>query len=92
MVKQLSETLTEEYNMLFTNKATGKNEQQLYFDARSKKITERGDWPLLNELPQGWAVDKTCGSQLTGYVFVTNRKSVLNGQKRGLLLVRKPKN
>ena len=43
-------------------------------------------WPLLEEMPQGWAIDKTAGSPLFGYEFITNRKSLLNGQERALLL------
>jgi hypothetical protein len=43
-------------------------------------------WPILDKMPEGWKVDKTCGSPLTGHVFITNSKSVLNGQKRALLL------
>ena len=49
------------------------------------------EWELLNELPEGWKIDKTAGSPLCGYEFCTNGKSVLNGQKRALLFVgRKP--
>ena len=44
-------------------------------------------WPLLEELPQSWKFDKTVGSPLCGYEFVTNGKSLLNGQKRALLRV-----
>lgn len=47
-------------------------------------------WPLLERMPAGWRIDKTAGSPLAGYSFVTNGKSVLNGQKRALLLVREP--
>ena len=46
-------------------------------------------WDLLEELPQGWAIDKTAGTPLNGYVFITNGKSVLNGQERALLKVNK---
>lgn len=45
------------------------------------------NWPLIDEIPQGWAIDKTVGSPLCGYEFVTNCKSPLNGQKRALLRV-----
>lgn len=41
-------------------------------------------------MPDGWAVDKTAGSPLHGYSFVTNRKSPLNGQQRALLRVLEP--
>lgn len=47
------------------------------------------DWPLFDDMPKGWKIDKTVGSPLAGYVFVTNGKSVLNGQIRALLRVRK---
>ena len=45
------------------------------------------DWEILNELPDGWKVDKTAGSPAPNTVFITNGKSVLNGQKRALLRV-----
>lgn len=44
-------------------------------------------WQLLETMPDGWQIDKSAGSPLHGYEFVTNGKSVLNGQKRALLLV-----
>lgn len=44
-------------------------------------------WPLLETMPDGWQIDKSAGSPLHGYEFVTNGKSMLNGQKRALLLV-----
>lgn len=44
-------------------------------------------WELLEKMPAGWKVDKTCGSPLCNYVFVTNGKSVVYGQKRALLRV-----
>ena len=47
------------------------------------------DWDLLEELPDGWKIDKTVGTPLTGYEFITNGKSVINGQKRALLKVGK---
>jgi hypothetical protein len=46
-------------------------------------------WDLLEKLPQGWAIDKTAGTPLNGYIFITNGKSVLNGQERALLRVNK---
>lgn len=48
------------------------------------------DWQLLDHMPSGWVIDKTCGSPLSGYVFVTNGKSILRGGKRALLRVKKP--
>lgn len=44
-------------------------------------------WPMLDELPPGWRFDKTAGSPVHGYVFATNGKSVINGQKRALVRV-----
>lgn len=46
------------------------------------------DWDILEELPQGWVIDKTAGSPAPNTVFITNDKSVLNGQKRALLKVK----
>lgn len=44
-------------------------------------------WKLLNVMPDGWGYDKTAGSPLTGYEFITNGKSILSGkQERALLL------
>jgi hypothetical protein len=48
------------------------------------------DWIILEELPDNWIIDKTVGSPLPYTVFITNGKSVINGQKRALLKV-KPK-
>lgn len=49
---------------------------------------EYNGWPLLDVMPDGWSVDNTAGTPLSGYIFITNRKSVLNGQLRALLRVR----
>jgi hypothetical protein len=46
-------------------------------------------WPIVKSIPEGWSVDKTTGSPLSGHVFITNGKSVLNGQERSLLQVSK---
>jgi len=46
-------------------------------------------WEILETLPIGWSVDKTAGVPLSGCEFVTNGKSVLNGQKRALLRIKK---
>lgn len=48
------------------------------------------DWNILETLPDGWVIDNTAGSPAPNTVFITNGKSVLNGQKRALLKV-KPK-
>lgn len=45
------------------------------------------DWEILDEIPENWVIDKTVGSPLAYTVFITNVKSVLNGQKRALLKV-----
>jgi len=44
-------------------------------------------WEILEEMPDGWQIDKTAGSPCPNTVFITNGKSVLNGQKRALLKV-----
>ena len=45
---------------------------------------------LLEEMPNGWVLDKTAGSPLFDYAFVSNQRSILNGGKRALLRVVKP--
>lgn len=47
-------------------------------------------WDILENLPEGWIIDNTAGSPIKNTVFITNGKSVFNGQKRALLRV-KPK-
>lgn len=42
-------------------------------------------WQMLDELPDGWQFDKTVGSPVHGYVFATDGKSVIHGQKRALV-------
>lgn len=49
------------------------------------------DWDILEDLPQGWVIDKTAGSPAPNTVFITNGESVLNGQKRALLKVESKK-
>lgn len=52
------------------------------------KQTKYEHWDLLDELPDGWSIDKTCGSPLFGYVFCTNGKSLVTGmQQRALVKV-----
>ena len=46
-------------------------------------------WALIDELPEGWRIDKSAGSPLCGYEFCTNGKSVFNGQQRALVFVGK---
>ena len=45
------------------------------------------DWDILEQLPDNWIIDKTVGSPIPYTVFITNGKSVVNGQKRALLKV-----
>lgn len=46
------------------------------------------DWVIFEDLPQGWAIDKTVGSPAPNTVFITNCKSIFSGlQKRALLKV-----
>ena len=45
-------------------------------------------WEILDEIPEGWSIDKTAGSPAPMTVFITDGKSVLKGQKRALLRVR----
>lgn len=44
-------------------------------------------WDILDTIPDGWVIDKTAGAPAPNTVFITNGKSVLNGQKRALLKV-----
>lgn len=44
-------------------------------------------WDILEHLPEGWVIDKTAGSPAPNTVFITNGKSLFNGQKRALLKV-----
>lgn len=46
-------------------------------------------WELFETIPEGWKIDKTAGSPLNGYEFITNGKSVIVGQKRALLKINK---
>ena len=49
------------------------------------------NWDLLDEMPDGWEIDKSVGSPMHGYEFVTNKKSLVTGkQKRALLRVLQP--
>lgn len=43
------------------------------------------NWKKLDQLPDGWHIDKTCGSPSAGYSFATNGRSVLNGGLRALV-------
>ena len=52
-------------------------------------MEEYKGWLCYEEIPDGWHIDKTAGSPLHGYEFITNGKSVLNGGKRALARVYK---
>lgn len=46
------------------------------------------DWELFENLPNGWRIDKHCGSPLTGYEFCISG-SMLKGGNRALVRVDK---
>lgn len=48
------------------------------------------DWQLFDEMPDGWKIDKTAGSPLHGYSFISDGRSIINGGKRALLRVVAP--
>lgn len=54
----------------------------------SNKMMKYKGWPIVDVMPDGWVIDKTVGSPLSGHDFITNGKSVLNGQMRALLRVK----
>ena len=54
----------------------------------SNKMMKYKGWPIVDVMPDGWVIDKTAGSPLSGHDFITNGKSVLNGQMRALLMVK----
>jgi hypothetical protein len=45
----------------------------------------RGWWDLLEELPEGWHIDKTSGSPLHGYAFAISGSLFKKGFKRALV-------
>ena len=45
-------------------------------------------WDILENIPKDWIIDNTAGSPIKNTVFITNGKSVFNGQKRALLRVK----
>lgn len=47
-------------------------------------------WDILDEMPDGWVVDKTAGSPAPRTVFITNGKSPISGQQKRALLRVKP--
>ena len=49
-------------------------------------------WEVLDEIPDGWTIDKTAGSPLARSVFITNGKSPISGQqKRAILRIKSNK-
>ena len=62
-------------------------EQQFCQTRVSGSTSKYRDWDILEDLPEGWVIDKYAGSPAPNTVFITNGKSVLNGQKRALLKV-----
>ncbi|MGL5261112.1 MAG: hypothetical protein ACRC9P_01880 [Bacteroides sp.] len=43
-------------------------------------------WSVLDEMPEGWIIDKTAGSPLARSVFITNGKSPISGQQKRAIL------
>ena len=74
--------------MMIENKQ--KDKKAFVITDDSGNIIKYRDWDILETLPEGWVMDKYCGSPLHGFVFCTNGKSILNGGKRALVRV-KPK-
>ncbi len=48
-------------------------------------------WDVLDEMPEGWVIDKTAGSPLARSVFITNDKSPISGQQKRAILRIKPR-
>ena len=46
-------------------------------------------WDVYETMPDGWMIDKTVGTPLSGHDVICNGKSVFNGGKRALCKVRK---
>lgn len=61
--------------------------QPLLKTAVSGNVSKYRWWDILEDLPEGWVIDKTAGSPAPNTVFITNGKSPLKGQKRALLKV-----
>ena len=59
----------------------------LHKNAVSGSISKYRWWDILDDMPEGWVIDKTAGSPAPNTVFITNGKSPLKGQKRALLKV-----
>ena len=67
------------------------NQLGLEFIDETKKPPKYRDWDILEELPEGWIIDKTAGSPAPKTVFITNGKSLLSGQQKRALLRVHPK-
>ena len=46
------------------------------------------NWPKFDVMPEGWRLDKTSGSPVSGYEFATDGRSIINGGKRALVAIR----
>jgi len=51
-----------------------------------KNISRYRYWDILEDLPDGWCIDKTAGSPSPNTVFITNGKNLLSGQQKRALL------
>lgn len=67
-----------------------KQKDEKVFDSHvgSGSTLKYRNWDILENLPEGWIIDKYCGSPLHGFDFCTNGKSILNGGKRALVRVK----
>ena len=52
-----------------------------------KVVSRYKYWDVVEEIPQGWVVCKYAGSPMPSSVFITNGKSLLNGQERAILKI-----
>jgi hypothetical protein len=59
-------------------------------NARYAKVNAYKGWQLFDVIPDGWKVDKTAGSPLHGYVFISDGKSIINGGRNALLRIISP--
>ena len=66
------------------------NQLGLEFIDETKKPPKYRDWDILEEIPEGWVVDKTAGAPAPCTVFITNGKGLLSGQQKRALLKVKP--
>lgn len=52
-------------------------------------INKYRDWDVLDEMPEGWQIEKHAGSPYPYSVFINNGKSIFNGKKTAILKVEK---